>query len=211
MKKIFRTLLGALLLSAAFAALAGRSFATTPEAAPIVALNAGLIATMKAGSANASFMSRYQALDPVVKSTYNLQVILQNSTGFYWPTLPAAQQQELAKLFEQFTVASYISAFSSYNGQSFQLLPDERNVGASKVVETQIVPGDGSAPTRLDYVMTNGAAGWQVTDVLLNGTISKVALQSSDFSSEVTSGDASQLISALKAKVATLSGGALTD
>jgi len=166
---------------------------------------------MKAGSANASFTSRYQALDPVVKSTYNLQDILQNSTGFYWSTLPAAQQRELAKLFEQFTVASYVSAFSSYNGQSFQLLPDERSVGASKVVETQILPGDGSAPTRLDYVMTNDAAGWQVTDVLLNGTISKVALQSSDFSSEVTSGDASQLISALKAKVATLSGGALTD
>jgi phospholipid transport system substrate-binding protein len=211
MSRFFRTLLGALVLSSAFAALPVRSFATTPEAAPIVALNAGLIATMKAGSANASFTSRYQALDPVVKSTYNLQVILQNSTGFYWSTLPAAQQQELAKLFEQFTVASYVSAFSSYNGQSFQLLPDERSVGASKVVETQILPGDGSAPTRLDYVMTNGAAGWQVTDVLLNGTISKVALQSSDFSSEVTSGDASQLISALKAKVATLSGGALTD
>ena len=211
MSRFFRTLLGALVLSSAFAALPVRSFATTPEAAPIVALNAGLIATMKAGSANASFTARYQALDPVVKSTYNLQVILQNSTGFYWSTLPAAQQQELAKLFEQFTVASYVSAFSSYNGQSFQLLPDERSVGASKVVETQILPGDGSAPTRLDYVMTNGAAGWQVTDVLLNGTISKVALQSSDFSSEVTSGDASQLISALKAKVATLSGGALTD
>jgi phospholipid transport system substrate-binding protein len=211
MTKFFRTLLGALILSTAFAALPVRSFAITPEAAPIVALNAGLIATMKAGSANASFTSRYQALDPVVKSAFDLQVILQNSTGFYWSTLPAAQQQELEKLFEQFTVASYISAFSGYNGQSFQLLTDERNVGASKVVETQILPGDGSAPTRLDYVMTNGAAGWQVTDVLLNGTISKVALQNSDFSSEVTSGDASQLISALKVKVATLSGGALTD
>jgi phospholipid transport system substrate-binding protein len=59
--------------------------------------------------------------------------------------------------------------------------------------------------------MTKGDAGWQVTDVLLNGTISKVAIQSSDFGSEVTSGDASQLIAALKAKVATLSGGALTN
>jgi phospholipid transport system substrate-binding protein len=203
--------LSALALSAALAALPIHAFATTPEAAPIVALNAGLIATMKAGSANASFMSRYQALDPIVKSTFNLAVIMKNSTGFYWATLPAAQQQELEKVFEQFTVASYVSAFNGYNGQSFKILPEERNVGASKVVESQIVPGDGSAPTELDYVMTNGPAGWQVTDVLLNGTISKVAIQSSDFSSEVTSGDASQLISALKAKVATLSGGALTD
>jgi phospholipid transport system substrate-binding protein len=73
------------------------------------------------------------------------------------------------------------------------------------------VSTDGTAPTRLDYVMTNGPDGWQATDVLLAGTISKVAIQSSDFSSEVTSGDASQLIAALKTKVATLSGGALSD
>jgi phospholipid transport system substrate-binding protein len=210
MKK-FRTVLSGLILSAVLAAGPMRAFATTPEAAPIEALNAGLLATMKAASANASFMSRYQALDPVVKSVFNLPVILQNSTGFYWATFPAAQQQELLKLFEQFTVASYITGFNGYGGQTFKVLPTERDVGASKVVESQLVPPDGSAPTELDYVMTNGPAGWQVTDVLLNGTISKVAIQSSDFSSEVSSGDASQLIAALKAKVATLSGGALTN
>jgi phospholipid transport system substrate-binding protein len=209
--KIFQTVLGGLIFSAVLATAPIRSYATTPEAAPIEALDAGLIATMKAGAANASFMSRYQALEPVVKSSFNLQVILQNSTGFYWSTLPAAQQQELLKLFEQFTIASYITGFNGYGGQSFKISPTERDVGASKVVETQLLPGDGSTPVELDYVMTNGAAGWQVTDVLLNGTISKVAIQSSDFSSEVSSGDASQLIAALKAKVATLSGGALTN
>jgi phospholipid transport system substrate-binding protein len=209
--KNFQTILSAVFVSAALAATPLLAEAATPESAPIEALNAGLIATMKSGSANASFTSRYQALEPVVQKAFNLEVILKNSTGFYWATLPAAQQQELEKVFEQFTIASYVSAFNGYNGQSFKILPAERDVGASKVVETQIVPGDGSSPTELDYVMTNGAAGWQVTDVLLNGTISKVAIQSSDFSAEVTSGDASQLITALKAKVATLSGGALTD
>ncbi len=176
-----------------------------------MALNAALISAMKAGSANASFMTRYSAMDPVVKSAVNVDVILQNSTGFYWSTLPAAQQQELEKVFEQFTVASYVSGFNGYSGQKIVVLPAERQVGDKKVVETQIVPGDGSAPVELDYVMTNGPNGWQATDVLLNGTISKVAIQSSDFSSEVTSGDASQLISALKAKVAALSGGALSN
>ena len=205
----FRRALSAGLLLAAFAA--APALAVTPEAAPVAALNAALISAMKAGSANASFMTRYNALDPVVKSTFNLPVLLQNSTGFYWSTLPASQQQELQKVFEQFTVASYANRFDSYGGQQIKLLPSERDVGATKVVETQIVPGDGSDPTELDYVMTKGANGWQVTDVLLGGTISQVAVQSSDFSSEVTSGDASQLISALKAKVATLSGGALSN
>jgi phospholipid transport system substrate-binding protein len=209
--KILRTALGALALLAAFAVAPAPVYAATPEAAPIEALNTALIATMKAGAANASFQSRYDTLDPVVKTTLNLPVILQNSTGFYWSTLPAAQQQELTDLFEQFTVASYVNGFSGYSGQSIDVLPAERDVGGKKVVETQIVSPDGSKPTRLDYVMANGDAGWQVTDVLMDATISKVAVQSSDFSSLVSAGDASQLIAALKAKVATLSGGALTN
>ncbi len=182
-----------------------------PEQAPIAALDASLISIMKAGSANAGFMARYNMLKPVVESAFNLPVILQNSTGFYWSSFPPAQQQELLELFTQFTVASYVNGFDSYGGQQIELLPAERDLGDKKVVETKIVPGDGSSPTELDYVMTNGPRGWQVTDVLLNGTISKVAVQSSDFSSEVSAGDASQLISALKQKIATLSGGALSN
>jgi len=147
----------------------------------------------------------------VVMQSFNMPQVEQDSVGFLWSTLPAAQQQQLASLFEQFTVASYVSGFDGYGGQQIKVLPAERDVGDKKVVETQIVPGDGSDPTELDYVMTKGDNGWQATDVLLNGTISKVAIQSSDFSSEVTSGDASQLIAALKAKVATLSGGALSN
>ncbi|HQT64586.1 MAG TPA: ABC transporter substrate-binding protein [Acidocella sp.] len=185
--------------------------ADTPESMPVQALDAALLATMKAGSANASFQSRYDALDPVVKASMNLPVILQNSVGFLWSTLPAEQQSELAIVFEQYTVASYINGFSGYGGQKLELLPDERDVGTKKIVETQIVSPDGTAPVRLDYVLTNGDNGWQITDVLENATISQVATQSSDFSALVSSGDASKLIAALKAKVATLSGGVLKD
>ncbi len=188
---------------------AGAAFAATPEAVPIVALNGALIATMKAGAAKTDFMTRYNALAPVVEKSLNLPVILQNSVGFQWASIPAAQQQALGKVFEQFTVASYVNGFGGYGGQTLDVLPDERVVGATKIVETSLNSPGGPA-VRLDYVMTDGAAGWQATDVLLQGTISKVAIQSSDFSAEVTNGDASQLIAALKSKVTKLSGGALT-
>jgi phospholipid transport system substrate-binding protein len=205
MMKILALFLISLALTAAPA------FADSPETAPVSALDTALIAVMKAGSANASFQSRYDQLDPAVVKTLNLPVILQNSVGVEWSTIPAAQQSQLEKVFEQFTVASYVNGFSSYGGQQIQLLPAERDLGTKKIVETQIVPPDGSPPTRLDYVMADGEDGWQATDVLFNGTISKVAVQASDFSSLVNSGDASQLIAALKTKIATLSGGALQD
>ena len=72
--------------------------------------------------------------------------------------------------------------FKSYGGEQIELLPPRKTVGDKKIVETQIVPADGGAPTELDYVVANGPNGWQITDVLLNGTISQVAVHSSDFS-----------------------------
>ena len=76
------------------------------------------------------------------------------------------------------------------------------------MVATRIVPAGGE-PTRIDYVMRRGPAGWQAVDVLLNGSISQVAVQRSDFRTSVAAGDASALIANLQRKVAELSGGAL--
>jgi phospholipid transport system substrate-binding protein len=200
MKTMLRTGILALALAVPLTCMAD-----TPESAPVTALNEALLASMKAGSAGAGYQARYDALDPVVKQSFNLPVVEQNSVGFLWSTIPAAQQQALSTVFEQFTVASYVSQFSSYHGEQINLLPSEKTLGDKKIVETQIIPGDGSAPTELDYVVANGPAGWQITDVLLNGTISQVAVHSSDFSSLVSAGDASQLIAALKSKTAALS------
>lgn len=180
----------------------------TPQTAPVAALDAALISTMKAGSAAQSFQARYAALEPVVVQNFNLPVITQNSVGFLWNTLPPAQQQQLAVLFKQFTVASYVSQFGAYNGEQINLLPAEKDLGPKKIVETQIVPSGGGSPTEIDYVVGQGDSGWLINDILLNGTISQVAVHSSDFSALVTSGDATQLIAALKSKIATLSNGA---
>jgi len=198
-----KTLICSSLLALALAAPV-IAHADTPETAPVTALDTALIATMKAGSAGQGFQARYDTLDPVVKASFDLPVVEQNSVGFLWSTIPPAQQKELSEVFEQFTVASYVREFSSYGGQTLKLLPAEKTLGAKKIVETQIANADGSSPTRLDYIVAEGPNGWQITDVLLNGTISQVAVHSSDFSALVTSGDASQLITAIKAKIAAL-------
>lgn len=185
--------------------------AATPEAVPIENLNAALIATMKAGSAKIGFQPRYDALAPVIRATLNLPLILRNSVGFRWPSLSSDQQQELAAAFERYTVSSYVDGFSHYSGQTIEVLAAEKALGPMKIVESEIISSNGSAPVRLDYVMAEGDTGWQVADVLLNGTISKVAVQTSDFSALVKRGDASALIAALRAKIANLSGGVLKD
>jgi len=187
------------------------AWAAAPEAEPVQSLDTALIAIMKAGSANESFSQRVAALSPVVDQSFDLPVITQNSVGFLWNTLPAGQQQQLAALMEQFTVASYVSQFNNFNGERISLSRAEKPLGGKRILQTQIIPSDGSSPTEIDYVVGQDGGGWQISDVLLNGTISQVAIHSSDFSSLVTSGDASQLIAALKAKIAALASGSTSS
>lgn len=200
-------LLAALPLTALVTPASAASTAV-PAAQPVDALDAALIALMKAGSANQGFAARYATLKPVIEKSFDLSEILQFSVGPLWSQIPAAQQQELDRLFRQYTVASYVHSFNSYDGQRFVILPGTRKTGDREVVSTDLIEKSGNK-TRLAYVMANTGGVWKITDVLFDGTISKVAAQRSDFSGLVSPGNATQLIAALKKKVSTLSDGAI--
>ena len=178
--------------------------ASTPSQ-PVSVLDNALISLMKSASAQESFQARYQTLAPVIEQSYNLPLVTQNSVGFLWSTLPAAQQKELIDLFTKFTISSYVSQFDGFSGQKLALLPDEKALGEKKIVLTQLTSPDGTS-VQIDYVMGKEGDDWKINDVLLNGTISQVAVHASDFASLVKSGDASKLILALQAKIKTLQG-----
>lgn len=183
--------------------------AADPDAAaPITALDAGLVAAMKAGKAT-PFQQRYAALLPVVDRAFDMAAILQTVVGPRWAGLPPAQQAQLLDVFRKYTVATYVANFDGYSGERLDTLPDSRSIGADQVVATQIVPSSGT-PTRIDYVMRRGPAGWRAVDIYLNGTISQVAVQRSDFRSLIGTGDAGPLIASLQRKVADLSHGTVS-
>ena len=59
--------------------------------------------------------------------------------------------------------------------------------------------------------MRDGSGAWRAVDVLLEGSISRVAVQRSDFRKILASGDADALIASLRRKIADLSDGALSS
>ncbi len=180
---------------------------TAPQA-PIERLDNALLATMKSG-AGISFDQRYRALEPVLEQVFNLNAVLAASIGLSWAAMPDAQKAELAEVFRHYTVSSYVSNFNGYDGQRFEVLPSVRPVGNGEViVQTQLIRADDS-PVKLDYVMRQGPAGWQVVDVLTDGSISRVAVQRSDFQALLASGGAPALAAGLERKAVTLSGGAV--
>lgn len=193
-------------LLAPAAARAAADFAAV--SAPIAILDNGLLAVMKAGE-SMPFGKRFAMLDPVIVKVFDLPRIVAITVGFGWSRLKPQEQQDLLTVFRRYTVASYVANFKSYDGQQFRILPDLRAVGARQVVTTQIIPRSGN-PNRIDYVMQQNGSTWQVVDVLLDGTISQVAVQRSDFNSFLASGGAEALVAALRKKVASLSNGALS-
>jgi phospholipid transport system substrate-binding protein len=174
---------------------------------PVSELYAGLQGAMQMGSGGAGFQQRFARLAPVIDRAFNLDAILRTSVGLRWASLDEASRRDLASVFRNFTIASYTANFDS-TGSKFQVLPQTRTAGDDLIVESKLVPGNGD-PVRIDYVVHSGPAGPQIVDVLLNGSISRVAVQRSDFRALLASGSATPLIASLRQKVTDLSGGAM--
>jgi phospholipid transport system substrate-binding protein len=183
----------------------------TPDAVAgqIAALNDGLVAVMKAGHTQ-SFAQRYALLTPIIERVFDLPLLLRSTVGAQWTSLTADEQAALIDAFRRYTISTYVASFKSFGGERFEILPEEqRNVGDSVVVATRIVPATGK-PARIDYVLhsTKGDDGdaWKVADILLDGSISQVAVQRSEFRSSLRGeAGAAKLIDTLNRKSDSLS------
>jgi phospholipid transport system substrate-binding protein len=171
-------------------------------AAPVAALLEGLKAAMKAGRGT-PFATRAAKLGPVVDRSFDLRAILMASVGPRWAGFAPEAQAALLGAFREFTVASWVANFDADEGQRFEIDPEVRLVGADRIVTTRIVPASGE-PTRLDYVMRETGGLWQAVDVLVDGAISRAAVQRSDFRALLRDGNPAGLIQNLRDKAAEL-------
>jgi phospholipid transport system substrate-binding protein len=174
--------------------------------APIKELCDALLRIMKAGGAT-PFAQRFATLAPTIDRVFNLSAILQVSVGPVWTSLPADQHAALLTAFRRYTIANYVNSFNNFTGQHFDVLPDTKGLpNSEQLAQTRITSASGESH-ELDYVMRQDG-GWKAVDVLADGSISRVAVQRSDFRRLVARGGAQALIDSLNQKTTDLSGGA---
>ena len=174
---------------------------------PIRELCDNLLRIMRAGATTA-FAQRFAMLAPVIDRVFDLSSILQVSVGPTWSSLPPDQHSALLTAFRRYTIANYVNSFDNYNGQRFEVQPDSRSLGnGDQVAQTRIISSSGESH-ELDYVMRQTAAAWKAVDVLADGSISRVAVQRSDFRRLVARGGGQALIDSLNQKTVDLSGAA---
>lgn len=194
------------ILAAAFGPAAiRRARAAEGPVAPIQRLSQAMLTIMKQGKAT-PFAQRANELAPALDAALNIPQILRLSVGASWTGLSPAEQQRLLGVFRQYILATFVENFNSYDGQTVTVFPNPRPLAdGAQVVRQEIIPRNGTNPHAIDYVMRQAPDGtWKATDVLADGTISRVAVLRSDFSALLARGGAAALEASLQQKTATL-------
>jgi phospholipid transport system substrate-binding protein len=163
-----------------------------------------LLTTMRNGPTLGQ-SGRYARLAPVVDRVFDVPSMTRLAIGPSWATLPPAQQQQLINAFGHYIAATYADQFDSYSGQQLQVT-GERPYNFDVIVQTKIVKSDGDT-TAIDYLMHPYQGSWRISDVYLDGTISQVAIQRSEFHSILRREGVDGLVMALNRKVDLLSRG----
>ncbi len=161
-----------------------------------------LLATMKDGRALGQ-SGRYARLAPVVGRVFDIPLMARLSVGPSWANLSPAQQQRVTEAFGHYVAATYADRFDSYSGERLEVT-GEKPYNNQIIVETRIAKSTDD-PVAIGYLMRNNGGQWQVTDVYLNGMISQLATQRSEFYSILRRDGVDGLIMALNRKVDLLS------
>ena len=157
-----------------------------------------LLTTMKDGRTLGQ-SGRYERLAPVVGRLFDVPSMARLAVGASWAKLSPAQQQQVTEAFGHYISATYADRFDSYSGEQLQVT-GEQPYGAEIMVQTKIVKSKGDTVS-LNYRMREKAGSWQIADVYLDGSISQLATQRSEFHSILQREGVDGLIIALNCKV----------
>ena len=157
-----------------------------------------LIRTMKDGR-TLSESGRYARIEPVVHRLFDLPLMSRLAIGASWTTLSQAQQQLAIAAFGAYIKATYTDRFDSYSGQRLEIVGQQPS-RPGIIVKTRIVKSNGE-PISVDYAMRQNDGAWQISDVYLDGTISQLATQRSEFGTILRREGFDGLIATLQRKV----------
>ena len=191
-----------LLLASGIPGAASAALSTNPQDT-VRSLYDTLLGTMKEGE-RSDKVDVMQGCAPVIGKLFDVPSMARLAVGPSWATLSATQQQQVTEAFGHYISATYADRFDSYSGQQLQVT-GEQPYGAEVIVQTQIVKANGDSVT-LNYRMRENSGSWQISDVYLDGTISQLATQRSEFHSILQREGVEGLISALDRKVDLLTG-----
>ena len=194
----------ALLIAAGSLAQSAAALGTGAEDS-VRSFYATLLTTMKQGQMLGK-NGRYVRLAPAVYQLFDIPFMTRIAVGSDWLRLSTDQQQRVMEAFGHYVAATYADQFDSYRGQQLQVL-GALPYNSQIIVETRIVKASGE-PVTINYLMRRSGAGWRITDIYLDSTISQLAVYRSQFQSILDEEGIDGLVTTLNRKTDLLGGNA---
>jgi phospholipid transport system substrate-binding protein len=166
-------------------------------------LYAQLLDTMQR-AASLGARGRYQKLEPVMLTTFDMPFMARLSVGPSWSRLTPEQKQRAAAAYGRYVAALYATRFDSYSGERFEVL-GEQKIKHGTLVRTQIIKSNGE-PVSVNYVLHDNDHAWQIRDAFLSGSISELATRRSEFAGILRVSGIDGLITSLNKKADDLQG-----
>ncbi len=186
-------------LSLALFAPAAKAGQETPAMALVRSFYDTLTEAMKQGP-KIGFEGRYKMLEPAVTKTFNLPLMARYAVGLSWSKQKPEEQKALVAAFSRFSVATYASRFTKYDGEKFEVLGEKPAAGGGVMVETRLSPKDGE-PVTLNYLVRQDEKGApRIMDVYLDAAISELATRRSEFGAVIKRESFAILIQSLEQK-----------
>ncbi len=174
------------------------------------ALHENLISVMK-NAETLGYNGRFEQLEPVIIELFDIPFMAEKSIGRHWKTVEEDDRGRLLSTFERFTVANYAGRFTGYSGQTFETFKEQESKYGTVLVYSRLVSEDGGT-VQLNYRLRPGEGdSWRIIDVLLNGTISELALRRSEYSSLIKREGFAALMTALNKRIDDLASGNVSD
>jgi phospholipid transport system substrate-binding protein len=101
------------------------------------------------------------------------------------------------------SVATYAARFNGFSGESFETLGQRQGPRDMTLVDTRIVRTDGP-PVPITYVMAERDGEWRIVDVLLDKSISELAVRRSEYNQVLRTSGTEGLTETLDEKAAEL-------
>lgn len=175
---------------------------TSPPTEVIEKLHEKLIEIMKQGN-RLDVAQRYHELQPILESTFDFERMISVAAGSFWTQASETQRKQLLDAFSKLSITTYAVRFNNWTGESFETLGTREGPRDTVLVDTRLNrPNDPAVP--ITYVMMQVDGQWRIIDVLLDRSISELAVRRSEYSQVLRSGGTEKLAQVLDQKTAEL-------
>ncbi len=166
--------------STVYAASSKNSDSPAAPAAVVEGFHAALLEAMKRAD-ELGLIGRYKFLAPRVEESFNQTRMIRVATGTAWKAANTEQRKRLLDAFARMSTGTYAAQFNGYSGQRFETIRERPGPQKTVLVETKILDRGGKTEADLTYVLLAVKKRWRIVDILLDNTISQLAVRRSEY------------------------------